>query len=234
MRRLLCTVLFLLLGSGSSRAAPPASRPQVRGPAAVASDHETASRIGLEVLREGGNAIDAACATALAVGVLHPQSNGVGGGSFMVVYLARPKKLLALDFRERAPGAATRDFFVRDGKVRPALAQRGALAIAVPGEIAGLAKAVREHGKLSFARCTAPAARLARGFPAHVPLVAALAGKRDYIQRFPEFARVFAPNGKHRFSSTWHSMPFIRPFGRRHRRCFLLEVIGCRRSGSRV
>ena len=85
--------------------------------AAVASDHPLASAAGVAALKAGGNAVDAACATALALGVVHPESSGIGGGGFAVVYLAKAKETHALDFRERAPAAITPALYFKDGKV---------------------------------------------------------------------------------------------------------------------
>ncbi len=138
--------------------------------AAVASDHPLASAAGLAALKGGGNAIDAACATALALGVVHPDSSGIGGGGFALVYLVKEKKSYALDFRERAPAAITpASFFqagTKDGKVDPELSKHGGLAVAVPGEVRGLSEMVRRWGKLPFSRCVDGAQRLAaRGFP---------------------------------------------------------------------
>ena len=134
--------------------------------AAVASDHPLASAAGVAALKGGGNAVDAACATALALGVVHPAASGIGGGGFAVIYLAKEKKSYALDFRERAPAAITPASFLKDGKLDPALSKRGGLAVAVPGEVRGLSEMVRRWGKLPFARCVDGAQKLAaRGFP---------------------------------------------------------------------
>ena len=134
--------------------------------AAVASDHPLASAAGLAALKGGGNAIDAACATALALGVVHPEASGMGGGGFAVIYLAKEKKSYALDFRERAPAAITPQAYFKDGKVQPELSKHGGLAVAVPGEVRGLSEMVRRWGKLPFARCVDGAQKLAaRGFP---------------------------------------------------------------------
>ena len=109
----------------------------------MASDNALASAAGVAALKGGGNAIDAACATALALGVVHPDSSGIGGGGFAIVYLAKEKKSYALDFRERAPAAITPAAYFKDGKVQPELSKRGGLAVAVPGEVRGLG----EHGE---------------------------------------------------------------------------------------
>jgi gamma-glutamyltranspeptidase/glutathione hydrolase len=142
----------------------------------VASDNPLASGAGAAALKAGGNAVDAACATALVLGVVHPQASGIGGGGLALVYLAGEKKILALDFRERAPAAAAPALYFKDGKVQPALSKEGGLAVAVPGEVRGLSEMVRRWGKLPFRRCVEPAERLAaRGFPVSWRLAEALA-----------------------------------------------------------
>ncbi len=145
--------------------------------AAVASDHPLASAAGLAALKAGGNAVDAACATALALGVLHPESSGIGGGAFILVYLAKDKKVYALDARERAPAATSAAAYMKDGHAVAELSQRGGLAVAVPGEVRGLGEMVRRWGALPFRRCVEPAQRLAaRGFPVSSRLADSLAG----------------------------------------------------------
>ncbi len=128
----------------------------------VAADNETAARVGAQVLADGGNAADAAAATALALGVVHPGSSGLGGGGFAVVYVAAENKVYVLDFREVAPGDLTPDKFERDGKVDESLSLRGGLAVAVPGEVAGLETLVKRFGQRSFAKAVKPAENLAR------------------------------------------------------------------------
>jgi gamma-glutamyltranspeptidase/glutathione hydrolase len=163
---------------------------------AVAADNPIASQMGAEALRKGGNAVDAACATALALGVASPASSGIGGGGFMVVYLAKTNKVLALDFRERAPTAATRDMFVRGGKAHPELAETGPLASGVPGEVAGLAEAVGKYGKLGWKACVEPAARLAHE-PVAVSNYVAHRIERGERKGFTkELAAIFVPDGK--------------------------------------
>lgn len=131
--------------------------------AAVASDHEQASLAGVVALKSGGNAVDAACATALALGVVHPHASGIGGGGFALVYLAKDRRLIAFDFRERAPAAIRAELFLKDGKADARLSREGGLAVGVPGEVRGLAELVRRHGRLPFSRCVGPAEKLARG-----------------------------------------------------------------------
>jgi len=144
-----------------------ATPPPLRAPhAAVASDNPLASAAGLAVLRAGGNAIDAACATALALGVVHPYASGIGGGGFAVIYVAREKQVHAIDFRERAPAAIKPELYLRNGKVDPSLSVQGGLAVGVPGEVRGLGEIVRRWGALPFRRCVEPAQKLAaNGFP---------------------------------------------------------------------
>jgi gamma-glutamyltranspeptidase/glutathione hydrolase len=148
----------------------------------VASEHALASAAGVEILQRGGNAVDAAAATALAVGVTNPTSCGIGGGGFMLIHLREGGVSVALDYRERAPAAARRDMFVRDGQVVPELSRFDGLAVAVPGEIAGLVHAVERHGRLPFAIVMEPALRLARdGFPIGDHLAEQIARHRDAI-----------------------------------------------------
>jgi len=134
--------------------------------AMVAAEGDRAAQIGLDVINRGGNAIDAAVAISLALSVTNSASCGIGGGGFMLIYLAREHKFYALDYREVAPKAATRDMYTKDGKPDEKLAQNGPLAVAVPGEIAGLDTALRRFGTMKFSALAAPVVKLGReGFP---------------------------------------------------------------------
>ena len=131
---------------------------------AVSSDQTDASIVGARILASGGNAMDAAAATALTLGVINPSSSGIGGGGFAVVYDARTKKVHAIDFREIAPAALSTENFVVDGKLDVGLARSGGLAVGVPGEVAGLAR-LQTLGTLPWAKVVEPSQRLAeRGF----------------------------------------------------------------------
>jgi len=158
----------------------------------VAADHRLASQAGIEMLRRGGNAIDAAVATAFVLGVVNPASSGIGGGGFMVIYLARPQRMLALDYRETAPAAASREMFIRNGQVVPDLSRSGGLAVAVPGEVAGLTTVLARYGKLPLAAVLEPAVRYARdGFTVEAHLANRIAETSSDLRRDPALARTF-------------------------------------------
>lgn len=133
---------------------------------AIATAHPLASEAGAAVLRAGGNAVDAAVAAAFALSVVENAKSGIGGGGFALVFLAKERKVHALDFREVAPAAATRDMFLREGRSVPALAQEGGLSVAVPGAVKGYAELARRFGTRPLPALVEPAARIAeRGYP---------------------------------------------------------------------
>ncbi|MDE2975051.1 MAG: gamma-glutamyltransferase [Gemmatimonadota bacterium] len=161
----------------------------------VATTDEYASRVGLGILAAGGNAIDAAVATGLALAVVNPEAGNLGGGGFMMVRLG-DGSVHALDHRETAPLAATRDMYLDgDGNLtdRSVL---GHLAAGVPGTVAGLWEAHRRFGTLDWAALVEPAIRLAGGFEVTKRLVSTLEAARDRILLFPASARVFLPGGE--------------------------------------
>ena len=133
--------------------------------AVVAADHPLASQAGLEILKRGGNVVDAAVATSFALSVVRPASCGIGGGGFMVIWNAQTQQAVTLDYRERAPQQATRNMFVEKNnpaKTGNALSRKGHLAVAVPGTVAGLCYAQKQHGILKLKTVLQPAIRLAR------------------------------------------------------------------------
>src|SRR4028119_2154996 len=112
------------------------------------SAHPLASAAGLALLQQGGNAVDAAAATAFAISVVEPFSAGIGGGGFLLLHRAQTGEMKALDFRERAPLRATRNMYLDEqGKVRPNASVDGYLSVAVPGTVAGLYRVHRQYGK---------------------------------------------------------------------------------------
>ena len=129
----------------------------------VASQNSVASRIGADVLADGGNAVDAAVAVGFALAVTVPRAGNIGGGGFMLVYDAESRETTAIDYRETAPRAATRDMFLdADGNADPQLSRFSHKASGVPGTVAGLYLAHRKFGRLPWARLVRPAVELAR------------------------------------------------------------------------
>ncbi|HEY3304423.1 MAG TPA: gamma-glutamyltransferase [Candidatus Binatia bacterium] len=157
----------------------------------VVSDNEYATKAGMEILKAGGNAVDAAVATAFALAVVDQSASGLGGGGFMVIYQAKDKKAHALDFRETAPAGARREQYLRDGKPVQSLSLTGALAVAVPGEVAGLAEALKRFGTMPLGAVMAPAIRYAtEGFVPQTRLRFALERQLQNIRKNPELARI--------------------------------------------
>jgi gamma-glutamyltranspeptidase/glutathione hydrolase len=182
------TALLVIL---TALAALPARAEQAHH-AMVVSESAPAAEAGLAILRQGGNAIDAATATALAVGVTNPASCGIGGGGFMLIYLAKEGKFYALDYRETAPHAASADMYYRDGKPNEELAKVGPLAVGVPGEIAGIDAALKRFGTMKFQQVAAPAIKLARdGFPVSEHLAGEIKAGAAMLAMDPELKEVF-------------------------------------------
>src|SRR4051812_42092258 len=154
--------LTLLISAATIGQLPPNAAASTKG--MVASVHPLATDAGIAALRRGGNAIDAAIAVGLTLGVVDAHNSGLGGGCFILIRRA-DGKLFAIDGRETAPAKATRDMYLRDGKPQPELSQTGPLAAATPGALAAYALALEEHGKLKLSDLVSPAADLAeRGF----------------------------------------------------------------------
>ena len=131
----------------------------------IVSQEAAASRVGLDVLKRGGNAVDAAVAVGFALAVTLPRAGNLGGGGFMLIYRADLNQTIAIDYRETAPAATTKDVFLdANGEADPFKSRYSGLAIGVPGTVAGLELAWRKYGsgKFSFADLIAPAIALAR------------------------------------------------------------------------
>lgn len=162
---------------------------------AVASDSAIASRVGVQILREGGNAVDAAVAVAFALAVVYPQAGNLGGGGFMLVREANGQTA-ALDYRETAPARATRDMFLDSAGNLTDKSLVGPLAAGVPGTVAGLEAAHRRFGRLPWARLVAPAIALARrGFVVDAALAKTIGRYRDLILRFDATRKTFSVHG---------------------------------------
>jgi len=165
--------------------------------AIVASVHEFASRAGVEMLRSGGNAIDAAVATGFVLAVVHPQAGNLGGGGFLLLRNANGKTHF-IDFRETAPAAATENMYLdAQGNVIPDASVVGYKSIGVPGTVAGLVYAEKQYGKLSLGKVMAPAIKLARdGFPLAYEDAQDLKDD-EYLAQFPESKRIFQRDGNY-------------------------------------
>lgn len=169
----------------------------------VASQEARASRIGLEVLKAGGNAVDAAVAAGFALAVTLPRAGSIGGGGFMVLHLAKEQRTVAIDFRETAPLDTPVNVFLNDkGEYVPALSQQGPLGIGVPGVVAGyvLAHARYGSGRFTLAQLIAPAIALARdGMEVDETTANVAASDAARLRRFPSTARIFLlPDGAFR------------------------------------
>ncbi len=163
----------------------------------VASAHLLASRAGVEILKKGGNAVDAAVATAMALGVVEPYASGVGGGGFMLIYLAERKETVSIDYREAAPlKASPRMYFSPDGEINWDEKRVGPRSVAVPGTVAGLSLALSKYGTMDLKTVMGPAIELAEGgYPVNAVLRGMMATYGEKLSRFPEASRIFLKNG---------------------------------------
>src|SRR5438045_9509295 len=163
----------------------------------VATDEDDGAEAGVEILKRGGNAVDAAVATAFALAVVEPAAGNIGGGGFMLIRLANGKTTF-LDYREVAPGKATRDMYIgKEGKLDEEASVIGYQSVAVPGTVAGLALALKIYGSMKLADVMAPAIRLAEnGFPITKRLDQEVEQHRPALQRFAVSRRIFLNDGK--------------------------------------
>ncbi len=176
------------------------ARPVVARHGMVVSQEAAASHVGLDVLRLGGNAVDAAVAVGFALAVTLPRAGNLGGGGFMLIHRADLGRTTAIDYRETAPAATTKDVFLdTDGKADPFKSRWSGLAIGVPGTVAGLELAWRKYGsgKFSFAELVAPSVALARrGILVEGDLADILPAFAPVLSKHPASARIFLdPNG---------------------------------------
>lgn len=163
----------------------------------VASRSAIASQVGADIMKQGGNAIDAAVATGFALAVTYPSAGNIGGGGFMVIHLA-DGKVLTLDFRETAPSAAHRDMYLdADGNVIKNLSTRSHKAIGVPGSVDGLLEALSKYGTLSREVVLAPAIKLAReGFVLNHDLARQFKNQHRFMKKYPASMAQFSKNGE--------------------------------------
>lgn len=175
---------FLIINAHAVQTAPAEGKHGM-----VASAHPLATRAGLDILKKGGNAVDAAVATAFALGVVEPYASGIGGGGFLLVYDAEKGRVAVIDYRETAPARTPERS--KSGEFRS-----GPRSVAVPGTVAGLAKALEDHGTLDLKRVLEPAIDLAgKGFPANRMLINMIENRREMLSKNPEAKRIYLEPG---------------------------------------
>jgi len=164
----------------------------------VVTEQALASQVGADILKRGGNAVDAAVAVGFALAVVLPNAGNIGGGGFMLIHDAKSGKDVALDFRELAPEKAQRDMYLdANGKVIAESSIYSHLAIGVPGTIAGLDLALRKYGSMQLADVMAPAIRLAeQGFSISPHLASILDAERDHLGKWPASRAIFFKNDR--------------------------------------
>jgi gamma-glutamyltranspeptidase / glutathione hydrolase len=193
--------IFLFAFSVFSMALPlrSASRPPVRGKIGmVVSADPLASKVGLEILKKGGNAVDAAVAVGFALAVTYPAAGNLGGGGFMMIRLNHGETI-CIDYRERAPLASREDIYLdRLGAVLPKASTEGYRASGVPGTVAGLCLASSKYGRLPLREVIQPAIALAEtGFPVSYQLSESLKRSAGLLQAFSESARIYLRDGRY-------------------------------------
>ena len=187
-------LVFLLLGAPALHAQAPA-QPVVARHGMVVAQEARAARVGVDILKAGGNAVDAAVATGFALAVIYPRAGNIGGGGFMLIHLADGKRDIVIDYRETAPAATTRDIFLNaQGEADARKSRESGLAVGVPGTVAGLTLAHARYGsgKLTLAQLIAPAIRLAReGITIDGDVADTLEGAQSLFARWPSSAGIF-------------------------------------------
>jgi gamma-glutamyltranspeptidase/glutathione hydrolase len=205
----LAAFLAVPVHSLAQRAADPAGaaligtdsrfQPVIGGHGMAAAQEKIAAQVGADILKAGGNAVDAAVAIGFALAVTHPQAGNLGGGGFMLIALSGGKKLTAIDYRETAPAAASRDMFLdENGNVDRDRARYSRASAGVPGTVAGLLYALEHYGTLPRERVIAPAIKLAEeGFPVSFGLALALSASHERFADDPSSRAYFEhPNGE--------------------------------------
>ncbi len=171
--------------------------------AAVAADHALASQAGAEILRKGGNAVDAAVAVSFTLSVVRPESCGIGGGGFMIIHLHNDPRFgtltTAINYREQCPSAIDAAYYTRPENADPDASTRGGKSVAVPGTVAGLLYALDKYGTLDRAAVMAPAIKAAReGYLADEHTVASARAVRSWFEK--------DPTRPQRFAFTWETL----------------------------
>ncbi len=190
------TAAISLLALSCAPGIPVSPGDVVADEAMVASAHPAASAAGVEILQQGGNAVDAAVATAFALALAEPNASGLGGGGFLVVKLAEQPEPIMVNYREAAPAGATPELYYGPDADFSAMTRQGPLASGVPGMVAGLAMALERYGTMTLAQVMAPAIRLCReGIEVSPLLNGMILDNLDKIALFPATEAIYAPEG---------------------------------------
>ncbi|WP_293067932.1 MULTISPECIES: gamma-glutamyltransferase [unclassified Moorena] len=198
----LTTLIFISAGSAFGQDTIIFSRkdifhPVIANNGMVSSQESYASQAGLAVLKEGGNAVDAAVTIGFTLAVTLPRAGNLGGGGFMLLHLAKDNQTIAIDYREKAPLAATRDMFLdNNGEVDPEKSRYSYLSVGVPGTVAGLTMALEKYGTISLERALQPAIELAeKGFPVSEDLLISLRYSKQRMQASEASMAIFYKPG---------------------------------------
>lgn len=163
----------------------------------VSTEERFATEAGLRILKEGGNAVDAAVTIAFTLAVTLPRAGNIGGGGFMLIHLAKSNRTIAIDYREKSPKGATRDIFLdKSGTVDAEKSTHSYLAVGVPGTVAGLTMALKKYGTISLERALQPAIQLAEdGFPINQDLQSSLIESQEWMKSSPDSMAIFFKKG---------------------------------------
>jgi gamma-glutamyltranspeptidase/glutathione hydrolase len=197
----LATIVLLVTALSAHASGPARDARGERG--MVAAAHPLASQAGIEILKAGGNAVDAAVAVSFALGSVEPNASGIGGGGFMLIWLAESRRAVFIDFREKAPAGATADMFEVDAGGQVLTDQRGynpaivgGRSVAVPGNVAGLLYALEHFGSMNRQQVMQPAIRhAAEGVPVSDVLNGMITEHYDVVAAFPESAGLYLNDG---------------------------------------
>lgn len=193
----LLSLSVALFSCGPKPAVETPGAPVVATHGMVVSGHPLATKAGVDVLREGGNAVDAAVAVGFALAVTLPSAGNIGGGGFMVIHDAKTGETISLDYREKAPFKAHRDMYLDDnGDPDSDKSQFSYLAVGVPGSVAGMAYALEKYGTISLERAISPAIELAdKGFAVDEYLSSSLKSLKKRLEKSPASMKIFYKEG---------------------------------------
>jgi gamma-glutamyltranspeptidase/glutathione hydrolase len=188
-----CLSLIACAPGGQTITEKPDSVPVFAKNGMVASQEAMATQVGVDILKQGGNAVDAAVAVGYTLAVTLPRAGNLGGGGFMLVHIAKTGETVAIDYRETAPAGSTRDMYLdSEGNAVAERSRFTHLSVGVPGTVAGLSLALEKYGTMTLKQVVGPAIRLAeQGFSVTAPLAESFKKNRESLLRWPQTAKIF-------------------------------------------